>query len=263
MFDYSNQEYIEKEAREFWVSFVNEILYNNRFRPKHDILSFLKYYLNKHDTHLNSGTILYRARIIDYTSQDADKTGLLKWINHENFGNFEGYDEINSYVPSVNRATSGRANPDHIVYLYAAKEIITAIGEVRPKISDHISVAKIQLLKDIKLADFTYIKQSGDLSLEQAKIYQITKAFSTPYKNTTDYIPTQFIAEYVKTLGFDGIAFNSSFVPGGINYTIFYPNVAKAIASAPYKMDSIVYRARRIAPLKRLETFDIIATNEK
>lgn len=46
-----------------------------------------------------------------------------------------------------------------------------------------------------------------------------------------------------------------------INYTIFYPQLAKAIASAPYKLDSIIYRAHRIFPLKHLDAFDIIATN--
>ena len=60
-----------------------------------------------------------------------------------------------------------------------------------------------------------------------------------------------------------GITFRSSYVPGGTNITLFNPEVAKAIASAPYKMDSIIYRARRIFPLKHLEAFDIIATNQK
>ena len=57
--------------------------------------------------------------------------------------------------------------------------------------------------------------------------------------------------------------FKSSFVPGGTNITIFNPNVAKPIASAPYRMDGIVYRARRIPPLKDIDAFDIIVSNTK
>lgn len=261
MLNNDEQEYINKKAEEFWLSFVTEILYHNRFQPNHILLSFLKEYLNTHDTKLNPGTILYRARIINYENQDANITGIAKWIHHEDVGEFEGYDEANSYVPPASAVVAGRANPDHIVYLYAAKEIITAIGETRPRIFDHVSIAKIQVLRDIKLADFTHVEQTSIKSLEQAKIHQIIKAFSTPCKTAIDYIPTQFIAEYVKRLGFEGIAFNSSFVPGGINYTIFYPQLAKAIASAPYKLDSIIYRAHRIFPLKHLDAFDIIATN--
>lgn len=261
--DYNERERIDKTASQFWTSFAEEVIYHNRFHPNHPLLPFLQDYLNTHTAHLDNGTILYRARIINYDKQDAEKTGLVKFIHNEDWGAFEGYDEKNSYVPPATAVSAGRANPDHIVYLYAAKEIITAIGETRPRIFDHISVAKMQLLNDVKLADFTRVTGSNELTLEQAKIAQIVHAFSKPCKDTVDYIPTQFIAEYVKTLGFDGIAFNSSYVPGGTNVTIFFPDAAKAIASAPYRMDTITYRARRIAPLKHLDDFDIIATNEE
>lgn len=261
--DYNERDQINKTASQFWTSFTEEVIYNNRFHPNHPLLSFLQDYLDTHIAHLNNGTILYRARVIDYDKQDAGKTGIMKFIHNEDWGAFEGYDEKNSYVPPATAVSAGRANPERIVYLYTAKEIITAIGETRPRIFDHISVAKIQLLKDIKLADFTRSMYSDELTLEQAKIAQIVHAFSKPCKDIIDYIPTQFIAEYVKTLGFDGIAFNSSFVPGGTNVTIFFPDAAKAIASAPYQMDTITYRARRIAPLKYLDEFDIIATNEE
>jgi len=260
--DYNERDRIDKVASQFWSSFADEVIYHNRFHPSHPLLLFLRDYLHTHVAHLGSGTILYRARVIDYDKQDAENTGIVKFIHNEEWGAFEGYDEKNSYVPPAVVVSAGRANPERIVYLYAAKEIITAIGETRPRIFDHISVAKIQLLKDIKLADFTHVTYSDEMTEEQAKINQIIHAFSRPCKDAVDYIPTQFIAEYVKTLGFDGIAFNSSFVPGGTNLTIFFPDVAKAIASAPYRMDSIIYRARRIAPLKYLDAFDIIATNE-
>lgn len=260
--DYNERDRIEKTAYEFWVSFTDEVIYHNRFHPNHSLLSFLQQYLDTHTACLDNGTILYRARVIDYDKPDAENTGIVKFMHNERWGMFEGYDEKNSYVPPAYVVSTGRANPERIVYLYAAKEIITAIGETRPRIFDHISVAKIQLLRNIKLADFTRIKGSDELTLEHAIISQIVYAFSKPCKENIDYIPTQFIAEYVKTLGFDGIAFNSSYVPGGTNLTIFFPEAAKAIASAPYRMDAITYRARRITPLKDLDAFDIIATNE-
>ena len=116
---------------------------------------------------------------------------------------------------------------------------------------------------DQRLAGFTIIEEEKKPSLNVAKLMEIEHAFSKPCREAIDYIPTQYIAEYVKTLGYDGIVFRSSYVPGGTNITLFNPEVAKAIASAPYKMDSIIYRARRIFPLKHLEAFDIIATNQK
>lgn len=257
------QEEIEKEASSFWESFVNEVVYHNRFNPNHPIVEFLRDSLQQHISIIRAGTILYRARVINYFSSGAESTGFIKFIHNEDCGSYEGYDEQNSFVPPAKFVNAGRANPERIVYLYAAKEIITAIGETRPRIFDHISVAKIEIQQDLRLADFTIVEEEKEPSLNTAKLMEIEHAFSKPCREAIDYIPTQYIAEYVKTLGYDGIAFRSSYVPGGTNITLFNPEVAKAIASAPYKMDSIIYRARRIFPLKHLESFDIIATNQK
>ena len=44
----------------------------------------------------------------------------------------------------------------------------------------------------------------------------LSMLYSSPVSNTDDildYIPTQYIAEYVKSKGYDGIAFSSSLVP--------------------------------------------------
>jgi len=256
------REAIEIEAFQYWESFVEEIICHNRYNPQHPLTTFLKNNLQQHSTTAEAGTILYRARVIDYNMPSASSTGFVKFMNHEECGVYEGYDEENSFVPPASIVTAGRANPEHIVYLYAAKETITAIGETRPRIFDHVSVAKIQLLRDAHLADFTTLNNSEELTLDKAKLIEVENAFSKPCREEIDYIPTQYVAEFVKSLGYDGIAFRSSYVPGGTNVTIFDPQIAKAIASAPYMMDSITYCARRIFPLKNLNSFEIIATNK-
>ena len=263
MTEYEKREAIENEAYRYWESFVDEITYHNRFNPHHSLPSFLKDYLYNHYVSVDAGTIYYRARVIDYGNPEDNTTGFAKFVHHEECGEFEGYDEKNSFVPPANVATPGRANPERIVYLYTATDIITAIGETRPRIFDHISVAKIQLQRNCRFADFSSIEKTDELSLDQAKMIEIERAFSRPCRENIDYIPTQYIAEFVKSLGYDGILFRSSFVPGGINVTIFDPKIARAIASAPYKMDSITYCARRIFPLKDIDAFDIIATNQR
>lgn len=251
----------EQQAYQYWDGFKDEIIYHNRFHPKHEVLGFLDDYLGAHKIRVEKGSLFYRARVIDYNSSDANTTGFVKQMRGEPFGNFEGFDEKNSFVPPADHVSPGRANPEKIVYLYIAKEVITAIAETRPRIFDHISVAKIELLQDICLADFTTEYGPLNSSLSVEIIRQLTAAFSSPCKNTIDYIPTQFIAEYVKFKGIDGIIFRSSFIPNGTNITIFRPEVAKPIASAPYRLDEIIYRARRMMPLQRIEDFDIIASN--
>lgn len=254
---------LENNADQFWDTFVTEVTNHNRFNPVHPLPEFLKSYLSSHTQYLNKDTILYRARIIDYDKSGNNSTGIAKFIRNEEYEPFEGYDEKNSFVPPASVVSAGRANPERIVYLYVAFEAVTAIGETRPRIDDHISVAKIQLLKNICLADLTQSVRSNTDNVEEMKIQRIIRAFSRPCRDPIEYIPTQYIAEYIKSLGFDGLMFKSSFVPGGTNITIFNPNVARPIASAPYRMDGIVYRARRIPPLKDIDAFDIIVSNTK
>ena len=260
--DVFEREKIEKQADDYWDSFINEIIHNNRFFPKHPLISFFKNYAENNQVILETGTILYRARIIDYDSPNAQNTGMIKFIHGQECGSFEGFDEQNSFTPPAKSATAGRINPERIVYLYVAQEIVTAVAETRPRIFDHISVAKIQLLRDVRLVDFRneYDPENTDFSSEVIK--NLTAAFSLPCKDSIEYIPTQFISEYIKSLGYDGVLFRSSFNLRGTNAVIFYPDAAKAIASTEYRMDDIIYRARRIFPRNALEDFEIIAMNE-
>lgn len=259
--DVYEREIIEKQANEYWDSFIDEITYHNRFFPSHSIVGFIKEYAEKHQTSLEAGTILYRARNIDFDSQSAESTGIVKYIHGQDCGDFEGFDEKNSFVPPAKSVSAGRINPEKIVYLYTAQEIITAIAETRPRLFDHISVAKIELLRNVNLVDFRpkYDPQNTDFSSEVVR--NLTAAFSMPCKDIIEYIPTQFISEYIKSLGYDGVLFRSSFNLEGTNITLFHPSAAKAIASTEYRMDDITYRARRIFPRNSLEAFEIIATN--
>ena len=38
-----------------------------------------------------------------------------------------------------------------------------------------------------------------------------------------DYLPTQYISDFIKQMGFDGICYNSTLMEGGENYAIFDP----------------------------------------
>lgn len=41
----------------------------------------------------------------------------------------------------------------------------------------------------------------------------------------TEYVPTQFIAEYAKTVhGIDGVRYDSTLVKNGVNYCFFNPD---------------------------------------
>ena len=67
----------------------------------------------------------------------------------------------------------------------------------------------------------------------------IQEAFSKPTSNPDDYIPTQIIAEYIKSLGYDGIRYNSSLHFGGVNLTIFNYEKCEAVSSQDFRIEDI------------------------
>ena len=54
-----------------------------------------------------------------------------------------------------------------------------------------------------------------------------------------DYIPTQYISEFIKSLGFDGVEYQSSLDSKGHNLAIFNPDKFECIDTKVYDINSI------------------------
>ena len=163
--------------------------------------------------------------------QIAIRNAQLKWRKSVKF---KGYGSRDSSAPEPNKVTNGRANPDHIRYLYLCEDNVTPVYEIRPIIGEQVSIAKFILQKDIKVYDLTLdIQDHKDPEYDWPSLYNtIGQMFSKPYNGEAkQYIPTQFLAEKIKQMGFDGLRFNSSLHKGGVNVVLFNPNLCKAISS--------------------------------
>lgn len=143
-----------------------------------------------------------------------------------------GYCEKESDAPPIEKASDGRINPKGISYLYASDNIYTAALEVRPVVSQYVSIAEIEVIKDIKLFDFTvnYEFQDAQKYFEQSVDWTVLgEYFSQPnYSGEAAYLATQYISEYIKHLKdeegknvFDGLCFKSSLDQNGLNYVLF------------------------------------------
>ena len=76
-------------------------------------------------------------------------------------------------------------------------------------------------------------------------LYLINQAFQIIYLgDVRQYIPAQYIAEFVKSEGFDGIVYNSSMHNLGINYAFFNVADFEDNNSKIYELDSIYMRAK-------------------
>jgi hypothetical protein len=73
----------------------------------------------------------------------------------------------------------------------------------------------------------------------------LSYSFALPVDNEDEieYLPTQYLAEYIKKSGFDGIKYDSSLSEGGINVALFDQTKAEAISSRVYQVQSVMYMA--------------------
>jgi len=167
----------------------------------------------------------------------------------------EDYDDpipfnIERMKPKIDFASEGRANPKGITYLYVAENRETAMAEVRPSLGEIISIGELNSTKELKIIDFSvhrgkfYVKKPTQEDINEAVWRDMDKAFSIPVRNNgfnSDYVPTQVIAEFIKSLGYDGIEYKSSLAEGK-NITLFDLESANFSECDIFKLKKIDYQ---------------------
>lgn len=148
---------------------------------------------------------------------------------------YKGYDSKSSGAPPADCIGPGRANPDHIRYLYLSEDLRTPVYEVRPIIGQIVSVARFRVKKDLNIFDLTIqlADKYENPDYELPSLFNsVGIMFSKPYSgNPMEYIPTQYITEEIKRMGFDGIRFRSSLNEGGVNIVLFNDENCKPFGS--------------------------------
>lgn len=118
----------------------------------------------------------------------------------------------------------GRANPPGVAYMYLAESGRTAVAEARPWVGAWVTLAKFAARRDLRLLDLTVhsaVPQSDVTTSrppapeEVANVVwgRINTAFATPVSpqdSQLEYLPTQYLAEFFRELGFDGLIFYSA-----------------------------------------------------
>ena len=277
----------EKNKRQFelWDEFKHEISYSNRFIVKNDeFIHALDRIIEKNRIIVNEDTVCYRARIyndyVGFINDYKNKTNIAEqettsiaendsinsivkalveaqkelkrdWEARSSSG-YWGYDSKDSFIPlDADKVKDGRANPTKIIYLYMSNDPNAALAEVRPILDEYVSVAEIRVLKSLEVVDLSFDKLNYDEDITLQ--YLISEEFSRPNNNDLfQYIPTQFISEYVKSKNYDGIKYPSSLYKSGRNYVVFNHDKCVPISSKLYRINDICYDAKGEAPFARL-----------
>lgn len=169
---------------------------------------------------------------------------------------FYGFDEENSDAPPSEKATEGRANPKGISYLYATKDVKTAVLELRPQMGKDYSVATIEMIDEAKVYDLTRSlgDENGNDSILGTQLHRVSEEFSKPNMgDTLDYVPTQYLCEYIKKLGFDGLIYKSAVSATGKNVLLFNTDVSSRkyhiIGSKLYRTNAIEVDISQMLPI--------------
>jgi len=228
-----------KAACSNWFYAKNEILNNNRFFPKHhdDFLKVIDLLCQTSTKILVKDTILFRSRLFEKYNNKISKDK-----------DFCGFNKKDSFVPPLSISSDGRLNPKLIRYLYTAEDEITSIMETKPILEECVSVAEIKLNENLKIANLVYFDKIN--SIDECFRFLLSRELSQPIRDKSDYFFSQYISEYIKNLGYDGIRFNSSINKSGVNITIFSYNKCEAISSKLYSLHSINMQAKPISPKK-------------
>ena len=109
-------------------------------------------------------------------------------------------------APPKDRARAGRANPVGISYLYCATGEETSVAEIRPWKGTVVTVARLRLKKKVKIIDLTnknispFAYEFADTLTMETVVDNFARELSTPVdpnKTELDYLPTQYISEFV------------------------------------------------------------------
>lgn len=264
-----------KDFELYWREFSDNIKNKNRFFCKPLFLTEIKNYLSKHNIIIDKSIYLYRARLfnpksltfesmikskitqcenklIDSISCEINKFNKVEYKeNLEKFNRgFVGYDEKESSAPPADMTHDGRANPRGISYLYLAEDELTCIKEIKPNIESWISIGSFIPNKKLKLADIYFSKKDfeankGDSdSINFMMMFDI--CFSEVEQTTEDYLATQYISEFIKFLGYDGIIYSSSNDKDKKCYVIFDPSDCKCIESRLCQVTNIEYTTTKL-----------------
>ena len=156
-------------------------------------------------------------------------------------------------APPKRLVSHGRANPAGIPYLYVGSRPDTAIAEVRPHTGERACVADFtiagglaavdlrdprRLVSPFLLADAQAIGQlRADIPFLERLGEELTRPV-LPRGAAIDYVPSQYLCEFIKKSGYDGVVYRSS-VSEGINLALFDPSRAVPGAVTLYDVDSV------------------------
>jgi RES domain-containing protein len=190
--------------------------------------SFLTYAVKNYEAEM----VCYRAR------QCADKDGL-------------SVDKMGA--PPSDKSIAGRINPEGISVLYLSSNAETALSEIRASTYDYVSVGTFKAKKAFKVVSLLELASVspfiyGDLwryAINHSCLRDLSDTVSKPMRRNDsplDYLPTQFVAEFIKSERYDGVEYKSAMNPGGTNIAVFDERLFECVDVQTVEVSNIQFQ---------------------
>jgi hypothetical protein len=156
-------------------------------------------------------------------------------------------------APPRRIASHGRANPAGIPYLYLGSSAVTAISEIRPHTGERACIADFitppdpnfidlrnprKMVSPFLLEDASDIgRMRNDLPFLERLGNELTRPV-VPQSAAIDYTPSQYLCEFIKNCGYQGVIYRSS-VSDGINLALFDPAIARCGTVTQYRVTRV------------------------
>lgn len=165
-------------------------------------------------------------------------------------------------APPKHLATHGRANPTGIPYLYLGSLPETAAAEVRPHTGEIACVADFAVMQPLTAVDLRDPRKSvspflladagaiGQLRADIPFLERLGEELTRPVlprSAAIDYIPSQYLCEFIKKSGYDGVVYRSS-VSNGMNLALFDPEKAASGTVSLYNISRVSVEVAALEP---------------
>jgi hypothetical protein len=217
-----------------WGTLRHELMYKNRYFLEQALdLDRLEQLLGHLVIEIPANEVWYRARMLAQAAP---------------------FDIGDMGAPPNRLASHGRANPPGIPYLYLGSQPETAIAEIRPHtgeiacVADFTTSTRIDVIdlcdeprkrvSPFRLADASAVGQMrADIPFLEELVEELTRPV-LPSGVAIDYIPSQYLCEFIKQCSFAGVVYRSS-VSTGINLALFDPGQAIGGTVRQYDVKSV------------------------
>lgn len=218
-----------------WDVFKKYLRNTNRFHYKYINLEILESILKETETVIPAGRRFYRSRV-------SNEKGV------------KGFARSEMGAPPDDVASAGRANSKGQSCLYLSNNRKTTVKEIRAHAFDYVTIATFRTNREIRVLDLSSITHSSPFYSGTSKVSflvnenhlrKIENDMAKPmsrWDSDLDYLPTQFISDFAKFLGYDGVKYYSTFDRTAFNLALFDTTACDCIYHRNYLIGDLDYK---------------------